>query len=66
MWAATAFLAHYPAKNHADLTAKAEVANLEFREYCSDFEMQNTSDEVQLALSIIADVVRLAPKSAIS
>lgn len=66
MCAATAFLAHHPAKNRADLIAKAEVANLEFREYCSDFEMQNTSDEVQLALSIIADAVRLTPKSAIA
>lgn len=62
MCAASAFLAYHPAKDYADLTAKAEVANLEFREYCSDFEMESTSDEVQLALSIIADVVRLREK----
>ncbi|MCX2560558.1 hypothetical protein OQ252_03940 [Acetobacter farinalis] len=60
MWAAIAFLAHTPAKNLHDLKAKTEVANIEFPEYCDAFVMEETSDEVQLAISIISDLHRLS------
>ncbi|KXV57324.1 hypothetical protein AD947_08800 [Acetobacter tropicalis] len=65
MWNSVGFLAHTAAKNLHDLKAKADVANLEFPEYCDAFVMDASSDEVQLAISVIADLVRLCPPVAL-
>lgn len=59
MWDCVSILANTDAINIHDLKAKAEVAKIEFTEYCEAFVMEASSDEVQLAASIINDFVRL-------
>lgn len=59
-----AFLASSRARNMAELRAKADVAEVETTDYVDGFVVEKDADEMKIAFSVIADLVRLCPAAA--
>ncbi|OUI94063.1 hypothetical protein HK13_06790 [Acetobacter indonesiensis] len=58
------FLVSARAQNMAELRAKADVAEVETRDYVDVFVVEADADEMKIAFSLVADLVRLCPSVA--